>query len=49
MGATNQKHYEIIDGVHVHRVPIELNADFVRECAPPILSFTPNPTIAISI
>ncbi|KAJ1489053.1 hypothetical protein T484DRAFT_1781407 [Baffinella frigidus] len=34
MGASNQKHYEIIDGVHVHRVPIELNSDFVKECVP---------------
>ena len=34
MGSTNQKYYEIIDGVHVHRVPIELDSDFVKECRP---------------
>lgn len=41
MGASNQKHYEIIDGVHVHRVPIELNSDFVKECVPVMFSRLP--------
>ncbi|KAK1869798.1 hypothetical protein I4F81_012264 [Pyropia yezoensis] len=29
----NQQPYEVIDGVHVHRVAFELSADFVEECA----------------
>eukprot|EP00184_Porphyridium_aerugineum_P005334 CAMPEP_0184700954 /NCGR_PEP_ID=MMETSP0313-20130426/17270_1 /TAXON_ID=2792 /ORGANISM="Porphyridium aerugineum, Strain SAG 1380-2" /LENGTH=473 /DNA_ID=CAMNT_0027160835 /DNA_START=236 /DNA_END=1657 /DNA_ORIENTATION=- len=27
-----QKHYELIDGVHVHRIGFDLCADFVQEC-----------------
>ncbi|GAB0493408.1 hypothetical protein MMPV_004690 [Pyropia vietnamensis] len=29
----NQQPYEVIDGVHVHRVAFELSSDFVEECA----------------
>jgi len=28
----SQARYEVLDDVHVHRVPIELSADFVEEC-----------------
>ncbi|MBI4690009.1 MAG: glycosyltransferase family 4 protein [Nitrospirae bacterium] len=27
----NQRHYELIDGVHYHRCPFQLNSDFVEE------------------
>jgi hypothetical protein len=27
-----QMPYEIIDGVHIHRVPIALDPDFITEC-----------------